>query len=372
MPLNDALGVDLHTTMARFNGPAWVKSAAVEDLVGSPDLPASEYAWPVKRLFPTHSPAATWLSAAYFETKRADFRPADQAIIQQALTKAAAAWGITAAVEAVAKTAAAQAHDDLSARPDSDFLYVRDGGRHLPVRNVEEVKAAAAWIETYRESWPMEDRRTMARRLLTKAAQLGADLGDQAESLAQTAGFGASPSATIARAFEARSQALEHRKIASELYAVARSLQGRRLSAEEREKAADALDRVDREYQLTGLYASGLVRPEAACFAVTEKRAEELLADLVTSPTGTTYRTEDLAQIPLDRVRDHLGDEFAEAVSGTGPWVDRRKVATILPTSPRGDAVLFDRLAEESGVHPVLRESGVLDHGSIATRAATV
>jgi hypothetical protein len=48
-----------------------------------------------------------------------------------------------------------------------------------------------------------------------------------------------------------------------------------------------------------------------------------------------------------------MGDDFVDAVSAGGVYVDRDKLAAIVPTLDRGMAATFDRLMLEKSAAPV-------------------
>ena len=52
-----------------------------------------------------------------------------------------------------------------------------------------------------------------------------------------------------------------------------------------------------------------------------------------------------------------MGTDFADAISAGGLFVSSEKLAEIVPTLPRGDAELFDRMLNSVGIHPVAKEA---------------
>jgi hypothetical protein len=121
-------------------------------------------------------------------------------------------------------------------------------------------------------------------------------------------------------------------------------------------KVAAVVDEFDRENHLNRLYdAGGLPRPEEVLFAVTEKAARDFTNDNVETITGNVYALDDLEKIGVEHVREWLGDDFADAVSAGGVFLDRDKLAAIVPTLDRGMAATFDRMLQESKVAAVVQ-----------------
>src|SRR5688572_3785182 len=90
----DAAGVEIYRVAALYAAPDFVKAAAAADLCGGPEVPAHCYADPLRRAWPVHTPAATWVSLALFEEKRATLDARTVARAEAALDKAARHWGI--------------------------------------------------------------------------------------------------------------------------------------------------------------------------------------------------------------------------------------------------------------------------------------
>jgi hypothetical protein len=116
------------------------------------------------------------------------------------------------------------------------------------------------------------------------------------------------------------------------------------------------VDGFDRETKLVRLYdAGGLPRPEEVLFGVTEKVARDFTNNHVQTTTGNVYALEDLEKLAVEDVRSWMGDDFVDAVSDGGVFMDRGKLAAIVPTLDRGMAATLDRLAEENGFSPAVK-----------------
>jgi hypothetical protein len=348
---------ELHRILESYDPPRYVLKAAGAEICGGQDTPPHQFGDRAGRLYPCHHPAATWVSAAflYDNVKQAAARPD----VEAELLKAAAYFGIAGDVDrlrGLAKEAAARGIESL---PDDAFALVFDVGgerqRHYPLRNPFEVKAAADYLDRFRGELRYDDRRTVARKILEKAAELGADLGDRRDMLERTAGLGccgAEKAAAAVRLRRAAGMPADHRaQLEKQAALIEKNPDGWRYA--ETEKLAALLDAIDEEYGLRRYYGEGgLGFPEDALFAVTVKTAGDVAADLAGNPmTGNVYRRDDLSRLPLEaleKVAEGLGDSCSLA----GCRVDGEKLAAVLSTLPRGEAERFDSVVRSYGVTP--------------------
>jgi hypothetical protein len=79
------------------------------------------------------------------------------------------------------------------------------------------------------------------------------------------------------------------------------------------------------------------------------------MSENVETTTGNVYALADLEKLALDDVRNWLGDDFADAVAAGGVFLDRDKLAAIVPTLDRGMAASLDRLMQENKMAAVVR-----------------
>lgn len=361
---HDRLGVELYRLVNLHEPPEFVKQASDEARQGQGDMPAHCYADQSGRRFPVHTPAAAWLSSAYFLEKAADFDREYASAVGRRLLGMAQFWDILPEVERLAERVAVEkraASDELG---DDAFALVEtlaDGSKErlLPLRGPAEVKAAASWLCDYRDAFPLADRREIATRVLQKAAEFGTTLGDAADPLDRMAGFGGCALKHALAAVSERAQLLA--RTAPAVAAGLRKIAAELPDAEPtyHQKLAGVLDEIDRATGLARLYNDGLARPEDVLFAVTEKVASEAASGSVQTTTGSVYSVEDLARVDdLDKIAAYLGDDFAsEVATRTGLRVDAEKLAAVLRTAPRDDAALFDQLMQDSALSPIAKRA---------------
>lgn len=358
----DLTGAEWHRLTSLFPMPGFVKTASEEQRLGdTTKLPPTVYAYPQQRLYPCHTAAATWSSAAFFMEKLSHWPVADATAIWDRIKQAAAYWNIDPQVEQLAAAMTKSAEAVLLS--DADYALVWGDGeakqRHYPLRNGEEVKAASAWLERYRDDFTLEDRQQIAGKVLVKAASFNVT-PDNNEYLCRTAGFGYCTQQQLAACWEKRANLVRRQQptYADRATAIAAAVLATPIDFRDhdmRVKLAVLLDQFDTETKLNKLYGDGLERPEDQIFQITEKVAAETAQSYVATTSGSVYEKAAMSTIPLEELRGWLGDDVADAVAIAGCHLDTEKLAAVISTLPRPDAQVFDRLAASLGIQPFAR-----------------
>jgi hypothetical protein len=362
----DVTQQETHRLTTLFPCPDFVKSAAQDRTHGTANLPRHVYADQYNKLYPCHTAPATWLSALFFADKQANFNTKQATEIKERIHSSAKYFGILGLVEELEEKVAAAGAVTLDKLADTDFaiVWVGENGakeRHWPLRNASEVKYAAAHFNKYRDEFVYEDRRKIAEKILEKSAAYGADVSDHAHMLSLTAGAGACAASVAADMLRDRATLVSRTNAtaAAEMHKLAQVVASNPENArayETRVKLAAAVDEFDRANRLNTLYDDGgLPRAEEVLFAVTEKVARDFTNANVETTTGNVYALADLEKLAVEQVREWLGDEFADAVSAGGVYLDRDKLAAIVPTLDRGMAAMLDRLLQENKVAAVVQ-----------------
>lgn len=364
----DPNGQTLHRLTRLYEPPEFVKVATHEQITGmGRDLPPESFADPRTMQFPTHTPAAVVTSAMYLLEAAPGLGKLAEAV-RQRVDRAAEYFGVKGHVDRIREKAAAATAVGADPVDDADYAFVAvyEGGakdRHLPLRNAAEVKAAAAWLGQWKGEFVYDDRRTIAEKILRKAAALGGLEPAEEQALFKQAGWACGSGEKAAEAVFARAHALrvlrkdldDQEKLAELAVTLAENPQIAHDPAA-MQKVASILDETDRQYGLAGLGA-----PEDL-FEFTVKEAEDFLGETVELVTGSIYKKADLADVDLAGLRDVLGDAFAERVSTAGLFLDVEKLAEEARTLPRGDAALFDRLAAQAEIAPLEKVAAAQDN----------
>jgi hypothetical protein len=337
-----------------LDGPAFVKGAVVgPPRAGGPAV----YADPTEGLYPCHSAAATWLSAAALYLDGDPVKAAASGVISR-LDRFADIHGIRAEVAAVAVKAAAArqgvAEADL---PDALFAFVGDGERHFPMRNPAEIRKAASYLVEHLREIPYATRRDMATRVLTRAADGDVTLAPAAaDQLAKTAGHGLGVGADVAAALDRRVLASRAgpgkvsdtqaglEKLAARVWADPRLIDRPGFA----EALADVADEFDRRYSLT---KSAAVPPiENVIYALAHADMRKAAAEHFQDSVGRTYRVADAAAIPFDSLVDALSPG---AVGSDGFGLDLGTLREKAAAWSVEQAAEFAAVAGAHGVRPV-------------------
>jgi hypothetical protein len=299
----------------------------------------------------------------FFMDKRSSFAEKEAAVIEERLDHAASHFNMSHVTRELKEKIAADAHDDLTKLANEAFLVVTStGDRRYPLRNAGEVKAAADWLSQYRDEFDFDTRHAMATKILQKAAEFGSAIGEHADMLNKTAGNGFCSGETVHDFLVKRAMYTRRRypEYAEQLEKVAAAVKENKAHTREREtllKLAQQVDEFDRQTKLVPMYAQGLKRAEEVFFELNEKLANDLIDEHLSSPTGNIYEKSALGTLKLNDVRGWMGTDFADAVNAGGLFVDAEKVANIVPTLPRDDAQMFDKMCSALGLAITAKEA---------------
>lgn len=354
---NDGAGIGLHNMTKLYDVPEFVKSASAVAITGQgSELPPNVYGDTRNLKFPCHSSPATYVSMAYFLDQEKSLGKVASAIKSRILG-AADYFGIRADVDAlIEKHAGQQSHseDDL---PDSDFAMVvrfEDGtkNRSYPLRNHDEVKAAASWIEKYASDLNFHDRKVIASKILEKSAEFSVKLPNE-DTINMFAANGLVSRTKAANMLFDRAKALKTLKRDPEIQNMLAKTAQHVLSSSsvDLDKAASIIDGVDREYNFK------LLGSASDLYTLSVKKASKLANDHIQLTNGSVYEKTALEAIKLDDIGDVFGASFADRVSSGGLFVDAEKLAEELATLPRNDANLFDRLVDGLGVKTAYKQA---------------
>lgn len=369
----DVSGQDIHRLTSLFPPPAFVKQADHAKLCGDPEtLPRHVYADPENQLYPCHTAAATWMSAAFYFDKQASVAPHKRERVEAGIKHAAQFFGISGLIEELGQRVKVASENELTKLSNDEFAIVwgnPDGSveRHWPLRNGTEVSFATAHFAKHRDQFDFSDRYKIANRLLDKALEFGADLEGHDVLLTQAAGRGACSARDAADLFDKRALLMKgaNPDISAEFAKTAQIIRANPASARGYDKLikfAEIISNADVICRLTSDYEHGLDRPEEVLFRVTEKAAHEFVAANVEMITGNVYALNDLEKVSAVVLREWMGDEFTAAVTAGDVFVDGAKLAMILPTLDRGQATQFERCLSEQQVRPVMVQKAAVDN----------
>ncbi len=357
----DKNGAELFRLSQLYDFPDFVKKADLALVMNPGQLAVTVYADPVRRQFPCHNAPSAWLSAAYFYEKKAEFHPKDAERIEARLNEYVHYWRIKPQVDALRVKNAEYTKSASEKLPDSAYAYVWVGEnghkeRRLPMRTAGEVKQAADYLFQYADRFDFKTRNVMARKIMTKAAAYGANLGDNRQWMEKSAGLGVGDPKAIVAMIEDRAKLakdnLTFKQGILKLAEVVRTTPRAALHPDVLADLCHTVENIDRTLGIFGKYAAAVPRPEDVIFSATFSKAAAELTETCALTSGNAYRKDQFAKLALDDVRSLFGDEFAEQVK-KGFDVCAEKMAELAHTLPRGDAELLDRMMADCGLHPV-------------------
>lgn len=367
----DTNGAELHRLSQLYPFPEFVKKANLDLVMRPGPLAVTVYADAVRRQFPCHNAASTWVSAAYFYEKKAEFHPKDAGRIEARLDHYVDYWRIRPAVEALKAKNAEYTKSAADGLPDSAYAWVWVGpdgrkDRRLPLRSAAEVKQAADYLQQYADRFDFKTRHAVAKKIVTKAAAFGAGLGDAREWLEKTAGLGVGDPKAIVAMIEDRARlAADNPAFRQGILKVAEVVRTTPRAALHPDTLADlchTVEQIDRTLGVFGKYAGTIPRPEDVIFSATFTKAAAELNETCALTSGNAYRKEQFGKLALDDVKALFGDDFADQVK-RGFDVDPEKMAELAHTLPRGDAELLDRMMADCGLQPVMAKAASARQG---------
>lgn len=307
----------LQRLVSDYAAPDYVMEASSDDLFAGKT--AVDFADPATRLYPIHTKAAAWMSAAAADDGAAGpLNPYAAARLATALR--------AYKLEQPVKTAAAlkTAADELAAR-----RYALPTAGRYPIQFAEEVKAAAEYFSTYGSRMDPADRREFAANTARRAVELDCLAAGVLDKLQKEAGEGLGASAAP---FALRAEAAERT--------------GRpALAVELRKAAADYTSPVDAPE------AAALLRSvDATCgwdfpdpidglVTATKASAAAALDGVVRAESGNWYLVTDLDRLPA----------AVKAAYGAPPVLSRGGYERLLTSKV---AAGFEGVIADYGVRP--------------------
>ncbi len=334
--------------------PGYVLEYQLPEEKEAEELPNVLFADSHRRLFPIDSPAATWLSAAYFSKRAAanelPYVAAEAEYVKSMLLKAADVYEIR--VDAVKISEAVVDADtvqpDNPEVDDANYGWVmvdKEGevlARKYPMFDERGVAKAAEYFDEYRSRYPMPVRRLISRNILRKAAEHGIDVETLPGSVCREAGFGLPQRDVVMEEVLRRSRLTKDAEAAAVLANLNTMIA--ELSNDEfgssLDKLAEILDDFDNSADLTQHYSTKLRMPADFLFDITLKQAEDTVEGAVTL-NNYVFKSEKLASLQPEVFAGVLGDGVVRDMS-TDEKLDQQKVADVLSTLPRPDKAALE------------------------------
>ena len=357
-PTTDNSFVKLAELLRKYEAPAYVKQASFGTFTALQEAPVAIFASPTTRQFPTHTKAATWLSALYFLDQDVPENSTVQAIGNR-IIKAAEFHGILPDVLSLEAEITQQEKTAAEELPDSCYTYVwlaEDGSkqRYYPLTNGLEVKQASEWLYEYRNALTFKDRHVIATKILEKAAEFGATVKDR-NFIEKQAGRGTGSKSEILAMLRTRAQLLpdsEFQQGVVKLAAAVTAMPTEAMTCDMLVKMAEVVYEVDAALGFTAAsYSAAVPRPEDVCFSSTfYKQAQAKAVEVCELTTGAVYEKKALSQLTRTELQQTFGDQFVAEVSDIF-GVNLDKLADAVETLPADSADMISRLLASKQVY---------------------
>lgn len=342
--------------------PTYVMNYTMPTKEAASQIEEELYADPARRLFPIDTPAATWLSAAYF-MKQGDnlpYKKGEKAYVKACIDKAASIHGISEDVIKIAKAIENETEPEKQAEDDNDSYgwVMRNShtneviARKYPMFDGRGVKMASSYFDENRSHYPLAIRRMIARNIMKRAEIHSVGIDDLNPSVLREAGYGIPRKDVLMEEILERAYLTKDAESAILLANINEMVANmpQEEVAQSLDKIAEVIEAFDQTSGLDKYYNTKILMPADFLFDINLKTAEEALVDSVELDRHVFSLTK-LAELPTELYQNILGDEFVKAVVKTGTsQIDKEKLADNLYSLPKPDkTALEEHLAEIFG-----------------------
>jgi hypothetical protein len=322
------------------------------DKEAASEIPDELFADDTRRLFPVDSPAATWLSAAYYQKHAFDgdlpYKTAEAQLVLDTIKRAADVYGIVEDVEAIGKALIPE-QEKCAEDDDSNYGWiVKDAEtgevmmRKYPMFDTRGVIKAGEYFDAYRSRYPLGIRRHISRNILKKAVSYGVDVYDLPQSVMREAGLGIPRKDVLMGEILERAHLTKDAEAAIALANVNELLGNLKDSdiGPHLDKIAEVLEAFDSSAGLTRYYGRKILMPSDFLFDVDIKQAEAVLEDAVELDKHV-FSISKLAELDPGVFEIVLGENFVDDITKEGA-IEPTKLADNLYSLPRPDKAALE------------------------------
>jgi hypothetical protein len=334
---------EIYSLLRNVDLPDYVKTAELDDYDTLQSLPKEAFAEPSRKIYPLNTPARTYVSNAFFTSKKAEIsklygdRYAGQ--IEKNIKEAADIFGISGDLEKYASNFEKTANRSYSTRYLGEFELDGAEVNLYPVKTAQDLIENAEHFDRNIKNYPFAWRVKMAEACVEAAKELSVD--ELPDRVLKYAGMYYPDFEKLSSEIWRRSTKLkkaEHVEIYNKLAADVENIG----SSDEVMKLAETLYNIE---NLEGLYdnlkvASVLGDPVDCVFTKSISKVAEDLSFV--EAHGDKYRLSDLQKAAKA--------SFVEAFGFDMDAENPEKLAEVFPTMPRSDIKLFEEL---TGIRPI-------------------
>lgn len=329
--------------------PDYVMDSEFPTKEAGDNLGFREFADEGRRLFPIDSPAAVWMSAAYFaKNGEAAYSPVLQTAVEARIKQAADIYGIRKDVDGIMAAVRTAFTEKQASDGDSNYGWVRNGERKYPMFDATGVKKAGAYFTENRFMYPPAMRKAIAAAIMDKAAAFNVTVDD---AVRREAGHGLPRRDTLMAELLHRAELAKNAECSALVANIndLLSCASPEEMGEMLEKVAEVVDLFDQIEGFDKHYGKKLLSPADILYDIDVKAAEEAVQDSV-ELNRHVFSLKKLAELSLDVFEAALGEDFVSRIKTAEGKVDKAKLGDELFSLPRPDrAALEDHLWAEFG-----------------------
>lgn len=349
--------IQLSAIVGEANLPDYVRDYSVPDAKIASALRDEFFADPGKRLYPIDSKGATWLSAGYYMLSKAGAWDGDLAKhpTLAAIKFAADVWGIGADVDKLVSAVAAFNGPAKSAA-DSDDSYgwvIRNAQgdvirRRYPMFDAAGVRKAANFFAENRKHYAHDVRKSIAGRIVEKAAEFGVAPAELPQAVVKEAGHGLPQRSAIVQELEERAKLAKDAEFSALVDNVTRLLK----TADEAEildamdKLAETIEAFDRAEDLVRHYGTKISFPADFMMSISLKEAQDFANRTVVLKKHAFDVEKLVKNVDLGEFEAILGEDFAKKACVDGKLVPAQ-LKTALDALACEDKAALERHLEQ-------------------------
>lgn len=309
---------ELYRILKDINAPEFVKEAAMTDEEDTKELPGTSFADPSRRLYPLHTKADTWMSAAFFYKHASDNKQVEDRIL-----KAASMWEVD--VDSIKTSLKASIEKQASDTNPAYEVLIRHGDKvysSIPINSAADLEKTASHILENAAKMPYAVRKDACEQILDVRNKLNTRFTvDMSSKLQKTAGAGTCTADQARYALKIRKALYRERQpeFIKTLEGITETLDktaSDMVAPPVLEKIANIFDYMDRFTELHHKYAKdqgNFKLPEFDLFHVTKADIDAFNANSLILSNGAVFNKHAAVENPL--IRPFLNDVFGIKVN---------------------------------------------------------
>jgi hypothetical protein len=340
---SDYSNKEIYSLLRDVDLPMYVKTAELDDHDTLQNLPKEAFAEPSRKIYPLNTPARTYVSNAFFGSKKAEMSKIYGAQytsqIESSIKEAAEIFGISADLERYNNRLEKNASRSYTTRHLGEFELDGTEIKLYATKTAQDLIENAEHLNRHLKNYPFDWRVKMAQATVKLASKLSVD--DIPDRILKYAGMYYPDFEKISSELWRRATKLKNPQHVEIYNKLAEDVQNI-TTVEEVMKLAETLHNIE---NMEGLYdnvktAGILGDPVDAIFTKSIVKVAEDLSFV--EAHGDKYRIDDLQKAAKNSYMEAFGiDMSADSAE---------KLAEVFPTMPRADIKLFEEI---TGIRPI-------------------